>query len=188
MLKQDPSLLHPAEIVQALRHHLQAMENALQEASQNAERQLAALRQADEALSNLDGQLGRISNSLLQADPSRPEDLLSRLKEALPILEQQAPSQAAGEALTLVGEMLGWIQERIELEKLRNLSIGDLLEQKQFRKALPAFAIGSGVVSFLFFLLLVGLGASAGDAFGAVFWANVLGYIGFFLRGMMGRS
>jgi CTP-dependent riboflavin kinase len=73
--------------VHALRHHLQALENALQHISQNAERQITALRQAEAALSNLDGQLVRISNSLLQADPSKPDDLTSRLEDALSILE-----------------------------------------------------------------------------------------------------
>jgi len=182
MLKQDPSLLHPGELVEALRHHLQALENALQEISRNADRQITTLRQGDEALINLDAQLSRISDFLLQADPSRPDDILSRLKDLRSILEQQALSQVAGEALTLIGEMLNWVQERSALEKRRSHSIHELLGKKQLREALPGFALGSGVVSLIVFLLYAMGGASLGEALGAVFAINVLGYLGFLVR------
>jgi DNA repair exonuclease SbcCD ATPase subunit len=185
MLKQDPSLLNPAEVVHALRHHLQALENALQQISQNAERQITALRQAEAALSNLDGQLVRISNSLLQADPSKPDDLTSRLEDALSILEQQALSSIAGESLSLAGELHNLVRERSELERLRGESIDELLKNKQFGKAFPGFALGSGIVSFAFFMLLIMLGASANAAFNWIFWINVLGYLGFLLRGTL---
>jgi hypothetical protein len=63
-----------------------------------------------------------------------------------------------------------------------------LLKNKQFGKAFPGFALGSGIVSFAFFMLLIMLGASANAAFNWIFWINVLGYLGFLLRGTLIRN
>jgi|GEM_PF-1665030 len=188
MMKQDPSLMHPAEVIQDLRHHLQAMENALQQISQGADHLINNLNQAEAALEGLDRQIGEISGFLSKANPSDPQQILPALERLLSILGERDLSQIAGDGLQLVGDVLSWIQERIELDRLRSFSVDQLLEQKQLQKALPGFAIGSGIVSVALFLLLVLLGASPDSAFSTLFWINVLGYVGFLFRGTFMRS
>jgi hypothetical protein len=82
MMKQDPSLMHPAEVIQDLRHHLQAMENALQQISQGADHLINNLNQAEAALEGLDRQIGEISGFLSKANPSDPPADSARAREA----------------------------------------------------------------------------------------------------------
>lgn len=186
MVKQDPSLTGPAELVQHLRHHLQALENALKEIDQRSQQRMQQLQQRLNQIGALNDVLVNLHNEIAAiASTSPSQDQLDRLITHIRQVNDQINIEDSQTLVREVEGMIDMIRQRNQLADDMKRPLGDMLVNKQYGKAFAPFSIGAAAISLLLLMLCPMLGASGGDAFGWVLIALFLGYIGFFARSFL---